>query len=154
MSDVRDWKRSIVGNMNTCLAPVVLDIGVSVSKMNASGRWLLGIRGSRRAFLMWSTAALTTGVVHAAWPQVGPTSRQTVMNFEDLFAKARVSAQRAYVAPIVPDPALIEKVDYSAHWQIQFREDATLFPAGPRLPVQLFHPGRYFSEPVAIHVRD
>ena len=76
------------------------------------------------------------------------------MNFEDLFAKARVSAQRAYVAPIVPDPALIEKVDYGAHWQIQFREDATLFPAGPRLPVQLFHPGRYFSEPVAIHVRD
>lgn len=70
--------------------------------------------------------------------------------FPGLVERARRMAAEPWRAPVVADPERIALIDYDAHWRIRFREDASLFPAGPDAPVQLFHPGRFFPEPVRL----
>ncbi|KIC47717.1 glucan biosynthesis protein D [Tateyamaria sp. ANG-S1] len=76
------------------------------------------------------------------------------MTFELLVEKARNAANQPYEPTVIPAPDIIERVNYSAHWQIQFRPDATLYVGRNKAPVQLFHPGRFFPEPVKIYIRD
>lgn len=72
------------------------------------------------------------------------------------FARLIESARAAAAAPYAPAPVaaadVLERIDYDAHWRIRFREEASLTPAGLDSPIQTFHPGRYFKEPVKIHV--
>ncbi|WP_235962444.1 glucan biosynthesis protein [Jannaschia marina] len=90
-----------------------------------------------------------------AWGAAPRTAHaDEAVTFEDLIEKARLAATRPFQPITIPAPRMIENVDYSAHWQIQFREDATIYVGPNKSPVQFFHPGRYFPEPVRIHVRD
>ncbi|MCV3273637.1 glucan biosynthesis protein [Roseobacter sinensis] len=102
--------------------------------------------------LFGSAAVLTAGL----WSGLKPESARAdaPMTFEGLVEKAREAAARPFEPVSIPAPDLIAKIDYSAHWQIQFRKDATLYIGPNKSPVQFFHPGRYFPEPVRIHVRD
>ena len=109
---------------------------------------------SRRSLLKGAAAFVATGYAGNAWGQGSASGQPGNFTFEDLVARARKAATRPFLPAVVPAPDLIEKVDYSAHWQIRFREDENLYPGGPDTPVQLFHPGRYFPEPVQIHLRD
>jgi glucans biosynthesis protein len=113
---------------------------------------LLPFGPSRRAVLRTGLAGLVALAAGSARPDSAPSSVR--VRFDDLVARARAAAAQPYVPPVVPAPDLIAQVDYSAHWQIRFRPEAALRPAGPDAPVQLFHPGRYFPEPVRIHLRE
>lgn len=100
---------------------------------------LLGLAGGSRG-------ALAQG---EALPVLGPP---TAFSFESLIALARRAAAEPYRPPVIAAPDQIARIDYDAHWQIRFRDDASLNPAGVSSPIQLFHPGRYFPEPVRIHL--
>lgn len=120
-----------------------------------SQRGVMANRGlSRRSLLMAGTAFLAAGRPIAADVQRPVARSAQTLDFEALVERARQAAASPYVPPVVPSPELISKVDYSAHWQISFREDKTLYPGGPDTPVQLFHPGRYFPEPVDMYLRE
>ncbi|WP_239031820.1 glucan biosynthesis protein [Paroceanicella profunda] len=73
-------------------------------------------------------------------------------SFDDLVARARDIAGRPYVAPKIAAEAEIDKIGYDAHWQIRFRDDASITVPGTDVPMQLFHPGRFFKEPVRVHL--
>lgn len=71
-------------------------------------------------------------------------------SFETLKAEARQLAAKPYVPARSPHSEILEKIDYDAYQQIRYKRAATL-PIGAT-PVQLFHLGRYFQEPVRMHM--
>lgn len=73
-------------------------------------------------------------------------------SFEDLAERARQMAAAPYSAPVARAADALSRIDYDTHWRIRFRDDVSLTPAGPDAPVQMFHPGRYFQQPVGIHL--
>lgn len=107
---------------------------------------------SRRTVLAGSAAFLTLGLWNGA--RSDGKDADGAVTFEHLVEKARAAANQPFQPVEIPSPEVIEKVNYSAHWQIQFRPEATLFVGRNKAPVQLFHPGRYFPEPVKIYIRD
>ncbi|HEU0221639.1 MAG TPA: glucan biosynthesis protein [Paracoccaceae bacterium] len=73
-------------------------------------------------------------------------------DFASLVALARQTAAEPHRPPVVPAPEQMARINYDAHWQIQFRPAASALPVGNDAPVQFFHPGRYFPEPVRLHL--
>jgi glucans biosynthesis protein len=74
-------------------------------------------------------------------------------SFEGLKLRAREAAGAPYRAPPRPAPEVLERIDYDAHGKIRFRTDLALWADGPsRYPVTFFHLGRYFQNPVRMHV--
>ena len=47
---------------------------------------------------------------------------------------------------------LIQMIDFDAHQQIRYRQDAAIEPGQRSYPVELFHVGRYFMEPVRVFI--
>ena len=51
------------------------------------------------------------------------------------------------------DPELLERLDFDAYQQIKFRPELAIWGQGEGpYPIELFHVGRYFKEPVQIFV--
>ncbi len=73
-------------------------------------------------------------------------------DFDILTGIARKAAAEPYQPPATPEADLLDKIDYDAHWRIRYRDAASFGPVGAEPLVQLFHPGRYFKEPVSAHV--
>ena len=74
-------------------------------------------------------------------------------NFQSLQDEAR----RLASAPFIPSPKrdadVLSAIDFDAYQRIRFRKEKALWADAPeRFPVQMFHLGRYFQEPVALHV--
>ncbi|TYC48310.1 glucan biosynthesis protein [Rhodobacterales bacterium] len=70
--------------------------------------------------------------------------------FNTVIDLARDSAASPYVEEEIRSGDTLEAIDYDAHWKIAFKEEETLEIA-PGLPVQFFHLGRYFKQPVKLH---
>lgn len=111
---------------------------------------------TRRTFLAGS---LSLGVLPAFAPASGAATSKLIdygpaspFDFDTLIDKARALAAAPYKPPVNPDPELLQSIDFDAHWKIRYRDDATFSPPGSDAEVQLFYPGRFFPEPVAIHV--
>ncbi len=90
------------------------------------------------------TKGKTDGEVTVA---MGP---EQPFSFDILKAEARRLAGKAYVPGRSPHSEILDKIDYDAYQQIRYKSAATL-PIGGT-PVQLFHLGRYFQDPVRMHV--
>ncbi|MBL8250465.1 MAG: glucan biosynthesis protein, partial [Candidatus Competibacter sp.] len=73
-------------------------------------------------------------------------------SFEWLREHAKQLATQAYQAPVVRHAETIEKIDYDAHLQIQYRPEAALWREDGPYPVRFFHLGRLFPTPVKIHM--
>ncbi|WP_321504834.1 glucan biosynthesis protein [Breoghania sp.] len=71
-------------------------------------------------------------------------------SFDTVIAQARALAAKPYEASKVRASETLEKIDYDAHWQIRFKPTETIF-VSPDAPVQFFHPGRYFKDPVQLY---
>lgn len=110
------------------------------------------LKPSRRALLAGSAAFVALGSLSGA-SSFAETPDGPV-TFEHLIETARTAAAKPFQPAVIPAPDLIAKLDYSAHWQIRFREESTLYVGKTEAPVQLFHPGRFFPEPVQIYLRD
>jgi glucans biosynthesis protein len=72
-------------------------------------------------------------------------------SFDDLTARAKALAGKPFRAEPTKAEAILDRIDFEQHIDIGYRDDATLF-AGQRFPVRLFHPGKFFKEPVHISV--
>jgi glucans biosynthesis protein len=107
-------------------------------------------RGLIRAvppLLLLSLAPAARGETPAFQPKLGPAAP---FSFQALMARAETLATKPYVAPVVKDPALYDKIDYDAYWRIRFKPDHTVY-AG-QVPLQFFHEGTYYRSPVKLHV--
>ena len=117
----------------------------------------MAIRFTRRRMLTTAAAAgiLGSSVVRgrpaqAQTPQFGPP---TPFDADFVRSEAWRRAGRPYQAPAVLQREVLETIDYDFYQQIRYRPTATLWAeGGAPYPVQPFHPGRWFEEPVDIHV--
>ncbi|MBN9672085.1 glucan biosynthesis protein [Roseibium aggregatum] len=71
-------------------------------------------------------------------------------SFEVLIDRARDTAAHPYQPGEVRAAETLETIDYDAHWKIRFKSAETVEIA-PGVPLQFFHLGRYFKEPVRLH---
>jgi periplasmic glucans biosynthesis protein len=92
-------------------------------------------------------AQALTGVAGA---DLGPAEP---FSFATLQARAEALARAPYVKPVPPSPATLDAIDYDQYQKIRFKTDKSvkLDPDG-HMPVQLFHLGKYATEPVRMHV--
>ena len=72
--------------------------------------------------------------------------------FAGLIQKAKDMSSSPYVPTPVRADAALEQIDFDKHWQIRFRPDHTLMASDGKAPIRFFHLGRYFKQPVGIHV--
>lgn len=108
---------------------------------------------TRRTFLAGSLTIVAGAPAWGATEKVSlELSDAEPFDFDILTERARALAAAPYSPPQVEMRDVMEDIDYDAHWKIRFREDATFSPPGSDALVQLFYPGRYFPEPVAIHL--
>ncbi|MEM7023440.1 MAG: glucan biosynthesis protein [Pseudomonadota bacterium] len=74
-------------------------------------------------------------------------------NFEWLRGTAKRPAQDPFVEPQPRYAEALEQIDYDAYQQIRPKPERSLWQdGGAAFPAQLFHLGRYFKLPVAMHV--
>lgn len=73
-------------------------------------------------------------------------------DFETVVSRARSLASEPHKPAVVDAPQVMDEIDYDAHWRIRFRDEATFGPEGSDALIQLFHPGKFFPEPVAMHL--
>lgn len=113
---------------------------------------------NRRRFIGSSIAGLALGGsqsdTRAAVRDLPRLGEPQPFTFEDLVQHARALAAGPYQPPEIIAPRVLDRIDYDAHWEIRFRNAATVTPPGTDAPVQFFHLGRFFREPVRIYFRD
>jgi periplasmic glucans biosynthesis protein len=74
-------------------------------------------------------------------------------SFEALTAMAKELSGRPFEKPVLRDAELIERLDFDAYQEIRFRPNLALWSHGDGpYPIELFHVGRYFKEPVRIFI--
>lgn len=71
-------------------------------------------------------------------------------SFERLIDEARAASERPYDPAPARAAEVLERIDYDAHWKIRFRPEKSEEIA-PGVPLQFFHMGRYFKEPVRLY---
>lgn len=96
-------------------------------------------------------AGRATPRARAAGPE-GHLGASAPFDFERLRARAEELAARPHEPTPVDHPDLLESIDFDAYQQIQYKPAMTLWSEGAAFPVRLFHLGRYFKQPVGIHV--
>lgn len=75
-------------------------------------------------------------------------------SFDALVEDARERAAKPYAPQPIRAGETLTDIDYDAHWKIEYRRENTLDLADGKAPLRFFHLGRYFQEPVGIHVVD
>src|SRR5919108_2950260 len=82
--------------------------------------------------------------------ELGPPQ---AFDFEWLRGTARRLAERPYEEPQIRHSELLDRIDFDAYQKIRPRPERSLWQnGGAAFPAQLFHLGRFFKMPVAIHV--
>ena len=72
-------------------------------------------------------------------------------SFDALTAEAMARSKQPYVPEAPRAEGLLDRIDFEQHIEINYRADRTLFQGHP-FPIRLFHPGKFFKEPVHIFV--
>lgn len=104
---------------------------------------LLGLPGRALGETM-EAGALSPGV------DFGP---RAAFSFDHLKELARRAAGKAWAPTPPPDITTLQRIDYDAYQRIKYRPDRSLrLDRDAQTPVQLFHLGKFFMEPVSIHV--
>ena len=74
-------------------------------------------------------------------------------SFESLKAQAQTLASQPWLKALPSGRDTLDQIDFDSHQKIRFRPDASLWIGKQeRVPIQLFHPGKWFMDPVAIHI--
>lgn len=74
-------------------------------------------------------------------------------SFDQLRQQAQQLATQPYQPPPLPHAPVVDRIDYDAHLEIQYRPQAALWRTGDGpYPVRFFHLGRLFPSPVRIHL--
>ena len=104
----------------------------------------------RDALFLGLAASLVSPAARAMAPELklGPASG---FSFETLIEQAKALRAKPFEKPAIREEAVLDRIDYDAFQAIRFRKERELW-RGENYPVQLFHPGKYFKEPVRVHV--
>ena len=109
---------------------------------------------TRRALVRLG-ATLVGGAVSARAATAAGTGMRLgdahAFSFTSLIGQARKRAQRDYVPPPRPDPAIVRSIDYDAYGKIRFDPARALYPDSP-YPITLMHVGRFFPKSVQMHM--
>ena len=74
-------------------------------------------------------------------------------SFDEITRQAEDLAKRPYEKPIVPSPNVLAEITYDEYQRIRYLPDKSLrLDRDGHYPVQLFHLGKYATQPVHIHV--
>ncbi|WEX11840.1 glucan biosynthesis protein D [Chelativorans sp. AA-79] len=105
-------------------------------------------------FLSSPLAAVLPARARAAAADHGMTfGSPEPFNFDTLKRRAAEMAETVWQDGRSPYSEILEKIDYDAFQAIRFKKGHALWADDKGgAPVQLFHLGRYFQEPVKIHV--
>jgi glucans biosynthesis protein len=95
-----------------------------------------------------AAAALKPGLANSAL-HFGPSVR---FSWDTLKSWAEALSKFPYQPAIPANRELIQRIDYDAHQEIRYRKDAEIFPSAGSYPVELFHVGKYFMEPVRVFI--
>ncbi len=108
----------------------------------------------RRTFLTAPAAlGLFGATVSAAGEQGIEFGPETPFSFDLLTGWAKELSQRPYEKPVNGDFDLLERLGFDAYQEIRFRPDRAIWGKGDGpYPVELFHLGKLFKEPVRFHV--
>jgi glucans biosynthesis protein len=85
----------------------------------------------------------------AAYLSYGPPVK---FNWDEVVSWANDMAREPYMPKGPSDRDVIQQIDFDAYQQIKYRPDAAIWPAKDSYPVELFHVGKYFMEPVRVFV--
>ncbi|SIS78654.1 glucan biosynthesis protein [Phaeovulum vinaykumarii] len=88
----------------------------------------------------------------AAQPATPALGAPAAFSFDILTARAADLAAAPFQPTPVHQPDVLAQIDYDAHWKIRFRPEASLTLGD--VPVQFFHLGTYFRQPVRIFAVD
>ena len=83
----------------------------------------------------------------AAYLSYGPPVQ---FNWDQVVNWANDMAREPFQPKLPSDREIIGKIDFDAYQQIKYRPDQAIWPARDSYPVELFHVGKYFMEPVRI----
>jgi len=92
------------------------------------------------------------GLAQQPAPFVPVLAPPAAFSFDLLADRARALAMAPHVPTPVEQPEVLERIDYDAHWRIRFRPEATVMAGAT--PVQFFHLGTYFRQPVKMFVTE
>lgn len=92
-------------------------------------------------------AALVSSPAIAANPSLGFPVQ---FSWEALQGWAEMRAKEPHKPSSQLHHDLLHSIDYDTYQQIRYRSDAAIVPGPGAYPVELFHLGRYFKEPVRI----
>jgi glucans biosynthesis protein len=107
----------------------------------------------RRAFLMGTAAAALASKVFAAEGAGILSGPEIPFSFDKLIADAKALSEKPFEKAQVKDRDTLERLDFDEHQQIRFRSDSAIWVKGDGpYPIELFHPGKWFKEPVRIFV--
>src|SRR5271165_6104557 len=107
---------------------------------------------ARRTFLLGS-ATLGLSPASMAAPKALFSEPPVPFSFSALVRHAQDLSGRPFQKPVIQSPDLIERLDFDAYQEIRFRPDFAIWGEGDGpYPVELFHVGRYFKEPVRIFI--
>lgn len=112
---------------------------------------------TRRDFLGTSLAALPLA---ASWPAAALSRHRSInygpelrFDFQTLMDRAQTLARSAFQPAAAPFAKELDAIDYDAFQKIVFRREFGIGRArDANYNAQLFHQGRYFKEPVEIHL--
>ena len=97
----------------------------------------------------WTSRALAEAAA-AQGAELGP---KVAFSFDSIKDMARALALAPWHKAEPADADTLQKIDYDAYQEIRYRADRSLrLTPEAGAPVQLFHLGRYFMEPVRMHV--
>ena len=78
---------------------------------------------------------------------------EVAFSFDAMIGWARDISLRPYQRPLIPKPELIERLDFDEYQQIRFRPEWDIWSDGEGpYPIELFHVGKYFKDPVRIFI--
>ena len=108
----------------------------------------------RRTLISGAAALSLTGIkaVAAQKPSLffGP---EVPFSFEALTNWAKTLSSQPYRTPVVSNPEIVQRIDYDEFQEIRFRSDSAIWSQGDGpYPIELFHVGKYFKDPVRIFV--
>lgn len=109
---------------------------------------------SRRDVLAGLAALGLVPVLPAGAEEAATLGEPAPFSFDLLIADAKKRAELPYVPTPVRAGEVLETIDYDQHWQIRFRRDHTVQVGGGKAPLRFFHLGKFFKQPVGIHLVD
>ncbi len=99
--------------------------------------------------------ALSAGVPFAAAGERRALGEPVAFSFDNLKAKAKELASKPWQRAEPANRQILEQIDWDSHELIRFKPEASLqLGKSGHTAIRLFHPGKWFMEPVTIHLVD